>query len=791
MKPHQGLLVLMLASFAAQATPSRADEKVDFARDIEPILSQHCTRCHGTEKRRGGLKLTSRADALLPADSGAAVLHPGSSAKSELFKRLITDDSDARMPPNGPRLTKNEIAKIQSWIDAGLDWPTKAEAKHWAYQKPTRPELPKVSRKDWVRNPIDAFILARLEKEKWAPSPEADPAKLLRRVHLDLIGLPPSVEEVDAFLADPSDAHFGRIVDRLLASPHYGERWARPWLDLARYADSNGFQRDGFRDVWPYRDWVIDAMNADMPFDRFVLEQVAGDLLPNATLAQKIATGFNRCTPVNCEAGVDREEVRVLAVFDRVSTAATAFLGSTFTCAQCHNHKYDPITQEEFYRVFAFFNNTPVETVEVAGSARELVGPKVLLTASDEQKQAQAELIKTRKSLEVERKKLDAGKQKAEAKKIENELRLLDTKIAKLQPSSLVMEEMPKARNTFVMKRGNFLDPGSKVQPGTPSALHAFADDLPRNRLGLGRWLTSDENPLLARVTVNRWWAELFGRGIVTTLEDFGLMGDRPTHPDLLDWLAVEFRDTGWSMKKMHRLIVTSATYRQDSKVTAVHLKRDPDNKLFARAARMRLEAELIRDNALTISGLLSHKVGGPPVFPPQPAGVWNVTGLVDNTYRTSTGEDRYRRGIYTIWRRSSPYPSFTAFDAPDRAACMVARPRTNTPLQALTLLNDPVHIQLAFSLAQKVLADKAEENDRLTLAFRRVLGRHPRAEEISALRELLHQQADRFDKNPQAARKLVEAGLGSVPAGDHGTLAAWYHVSALLMNLDEAITRN
>ncbi len=724
--------------------------------------------------------------------------------------------------------------------DAGED----TDPPHWAYVKPTRPALSAVKDRNWPRNAIDVFVLARLEKAGLAPSSEADRVRLLRRVSLDLIGLPPTIEEVDAFVNDARPNAYERVVDRLLASPHYGERWARHWLDLARYADSNGFQRDGFRTVWPYRDWVVRAFNEGLPFDRFTVEQLAGDLLPNATGAQQIATGFNRCTTVNVEAGVDQEEDRVNAVFDRVNTTATVWLGTTMICAQCHNHKYDPFTQRDYYRLFAFFNNTPAETVSKLGAAREFVGPTLALPATPEQEERRVQVERVRDDVRRELAKLVAtfasgqaawekqqladkgllerlppalrkilalpeGKRNKKqqqdladhyadlqpgVKPLRQRLGQLEQELQALAPArTLVMVELATPRATHVLNRGNFLNPGARVTPGVPSVLPSLRDAKPQaaNRLDLARWLVDPDNPLTARVTVNRWWAELFGRGLVATLEDFGTQGERPTHPELLDWLATEFVRSGWSMKAMHRLMVTSATYRQSARLTLELRQKDPDNKLYGRGPRLRLDAETLRDNALVVSGLLSRRLGGPPVFPPQPAGIWTVTGVVDNTYRTSAGADRYRRGLYTIWRRSSPYPSFVAFDAPDRASCVVKRPRTNTPLQALTLMNDPVYVEAAVALAARILREQPapEVRPRLVHGFRLCLARSPSEVELGILARIHQRALTRYQDDPTAARALV-AGWPGAQTSDAAELAAWSHVATVLLNLDEMITK-
>jgi Protein of unknown function (DUF1553)/Protein of unknown function (DUF1549) len=715
-------------------------------------------------------------------------------------------------------------------------------ATHWAYVKPARPAVPAVKNPAWVRNPIDRFVMARLDKEELSPLPAAERARLIRRVYFDLIGLPPTIAQVDAFVNDTRRDAFERVVDELLASPHYGERWARPWLDLARYADSNGFQRDGFRTVWPYRDWVIDAFNRDMPFDQFTIEQIAGDLLPNATLSQKVATGFNRGPTVNVEAGTDREENRVNAVLDRVNTTATVWLGTTLACAQCHNHKYDPFTMADYYRMFAYFNNTEEETAKGEQAVREFIGPKLTLPMAPAQEARRKEMLAKHAPLaeELQKKiaqtaplrpaweqecrdhkeqlqKLPADIRKlvnlAEAKrtkkqkqdvadyfadlqpgvkKLRQQVSELDAQLAALAPTTtLIMVELPKPRPTHIFKRGSFLEKGKPVSPGVPTVLPQLAKDVPSNRLALARWLVDADNPLVARVAVNRWWAEFFGHGLVATLEDFGTQCDKPTHPELLDWLAVEFREKGWSMKHVHRLMVTSATYQQSARMTASLLKRDPDNKLYARGPRLRLDAEAIRDNALAVSGLLSHKLGGPPVMPPQPPGVWNVTGVVDNTYRTSIGEDRYRRGLYTIWRRSSPYPSFMSFDAPDRASCVVKRPRTNTPLQALTLLNDPVYVEAAMALAKRMGGEDLNGTtlERVTFGFRLCLARQPSMPEAELLKGVYEKALAKYKASPAAAKAVLQnpSLLGEL---DANRLAAWFHVAAVLLNLDEIITK-
>lgn len=729
-----------------QSGEARPRATVDFARDVYPLLQRTCLECHGAERQRGKLRLDERAGAIKGGSSGNTIV-PGKSDESELYRRIILPKGhEGLMPARGEPLSRAQTDLIRDWINQGAKWPDNLQvARHWAYVKPTRPGVPAVEYAAWPRNTMDLFVLARLEKERLAPSPEASPEQLLRRVYLDLIGLPPTPEDVETFLRvrdTRPQAAYEEVVERLLASPAYGERWARPWLDLARYADSHGFQRDDLRDLWPYRDWVVRALNADVPFDQFTIDQIAGDLLPDPTLDQLIATGFHRCVTTNVEAGSDQEEVRVNQVFDRVNTTATVWLGATLECAQCHDHKYDPFTQKEYYRLFAFFNNTQQETAFVnpkAMASLKFTGPYMPLPGGVPEWKP-------------------ANPKAKEPKKPQ-------------PPQTLVMKELPQPRDTAVFRRGVFLDRGEPVRAGVPATLHPLADDA-GNRLALARWLVSPDNPVAARVTVNRWWAEFFGRGLVATPEDFGVKGEPPTHPELLDWLAVEFMERDWSMKHIHRLIVTSATYRQSSRVTPELLARDDQNKLLARGPRFRLDAERIRDNALAAAGLLSLKQGGPPVRPYQPPGLWeNKVGGDRVTYETSPGADAYRRGLYVVWKRGSPYPSFVNFDATARTACVVQRSRSNTPLQALTLLNDPVYVEAAQALARRVVAERPAANveERIEHAFCLCLARRPKPSETAVLKRLFEQQRKRH------------------AADEH---AAWYAVAAALLNLDEMITK-
>ena len=776
--------LLPVVALVAFALPARAAEKVDFGRDIRPILSDKCFKCHGPAVQKAKLRLDDRAVAIKKE-----AITPGNHADSELIVRvLLDDDNEGRMPPPGTadRLTPAQVAKLKAWIDQGAEYPP-----HWAFVPPQRPEIPTL--KTQITNPIDAFVRARLEKDGLKPSAEADKATLLRRVTLDLTGLLPTPKEVNDFLKDESPSAYEKVVDRLLASPHYGERQARHWLDLARYADSNGYTIDGPRQIWAYRDWVINALNADMPFDQFTTEQLAGDLLPNATTEQKVATGFHRNTAFNEEGGTDAEQFRVERTIDRASTTAAVWLGLTAGCAQCHDHKYDPFSQKDYYRLYAFFDSCDEPTLPLGG------------TPDLEKKIAELQAKSAASRL--------AGND-AETKKLNAEIRKTQGKI----PTTLVMRERPKPRPTFVQIRGDFLRKGDEVQPAYPAALApvAHAPDAPKRltRLDLANWLTSAANPLTARVTVNREWQKFFGRGLVETENDFGLQGSFPTHPELLDWLAVDFQEPtppaplpkgkgetdvslrstpapanaasarerassspfplgrgaggvgSWSLKRLHKLIVTSATYKQSSDVRDDLTARDPRNLLLGRQTRLRLDAEIIRDAALCASGLMNPKLGGPGVFPPQPAEVFAFTQS-KHPWVESKGPDRYRRGMYTyIWRQSQ-HPLLTTFDAADAQVACTKRNRSNTPLQALHLANDPVFVELAATLGKRIEAEgPADDAGKIALAYRLCFARTPTSAEASRVRAYL-----------DAKRKA-----------DPKT--AWAAVARVLMNLDEFITR-
>ena len=968
-----------------------SEAKVDFYRDIEPIFRASCYTCHGPDKQEGDLRMDSRAALLKGGEDGPGLV-VGNGSKSAIVLRTLGEGDGARMPKKKAPVAKEEIALIRQWIDQGAPWPAgpTGDVRHWAYVPPKPAVPPTVSDKSWIRSPIDAFVLARLEHEKLKPEPEATPEALIRRLSLDLTGLPPTPTEIDAFLADRLPGAYERVVDRLLASPHYGERWTRLWLDLARYADTNGYEKDQRRTMWRWRDWVIDAFNADLPFDQFTIKQLAGDLVPDATLDDRIATGFHRNTLINQEDGVDQGEMRWNMLIDRVATTGAVWLGTSIACAQCHDHKYDPVSQKEFYQFLAFFESSDEQQIPAAsprdGLARrtlevELAAKKtdltldspalraaqtkwergqtsavsswavadakvvsaegtslsrradgawlaakptttdtwtlsftaagpvnalqlellpdpslpaqgpgsagngnvviseiilragerivalttptadfsqdgwpvanaldgrddtgwaisphvgkphvavfrtaetvsgtlsvvlvsrsphaqhipgcVRLSVSPDREPAQgatlspdiATILAKGDRSDAERKRLgDYWRSIApELKDVREQVATAEEALKKVpQTTALVLQEKAHAgRPTAVVHpRGAWLATAETVSADVPAFLPSLKEPANANRLTLARWLVDGRNPLTARVTVNRFWEQYFGRGIVETSEDFGLKSGKPSHPELLDWLANEFVRGGWSMKKLHRLIVTSATYRQSSRVTPAKLERDPYNRLLARSSRFRLDAEFVRDNALAIGGLLSAKVGGPSVMPFQPDGVWNVPYSGDR-WAISEGEDRHRRGIYTFWRRSSPYPSFISFDAPSREFCSLKRMRTNTPLQALTVLNDPVYLEAAQALARRMMAEGGDTvSGRLQRGMRVSTARTAAAEEIATLTTLYERQLRRYGEDRKAA--AIFAGVDAGTA-DLTQLAALTAVANVLLNLDQTLTR-
>ena len=921
---HAHRRVTLAVCVALLAGPASAGE---FVRDVRPILAARCTRCHGREVQKSGLRLDFAAGILEGSNAGPVVV-AGKSAQSRLADAVRGRNGAPAMPPEGDRLSPAEVQAIEAWIDAGavppdgevVEPPVRAKSEHWAFQAVRRPEAPRGIHPEWVRSPIDAFILARLEREGIEPSCEADAVTLLRRVSFDLTGLPPAPEEVDAFLADSSPAAYERAVDRLLASPHYGESWARHWLDGARYADSNGYTIDGSRSIWKYRDWVIAALNDDLPFDEFAVEQLAGDMLPGATVEQRIATGFHRNTLRNEEGGTDPEQFRVEAVADRVATTGSVFLGLTLGCARCHDHKYDPITQREYYQLFALFNDCDEPTLQVPtdqqsrempaiatelAAAEKLLadneiavgkrqnawekdlagaitaewkpfedlpegarvtsvrfeglagfswkdasvtlggapltltlaeahaavlalkddavveggkpfevrlgaldhvaggptqGARILFTVASRSAAALPEKIREILRVAPESRTEKQAKALAEHyKAIDKDYAPLADRVAGLKKrqdelrrsitTSLVLAERKESRETRVHLRGDFLRPGAKVEGAVPAVLPSFEPHAGRaTRLDLARWLVRRDNPLTARVLVNRVWQAFFGQGLVVTENDLGLQGTPPTHPQILDWLASELMEHGWSLKRLHRSIVTSATYRQSSHARRELAERDPGNALLGRQRRLRLDAEAVRDAALTASGLLTREVGGPGVYPPQPQGVYRFT-QVQKYWGESQGADRYRRGMYTYFWRSSPYPVLTVFDAPDATTACTRRVRSNTPLQALTLANDPSFFEMAQSLALRVLREAAHDDAaRVCRLFQCCLARVPGDREAERLLALVNSQRRSFGAAVSDAQAAAPASL---PDGvDAAEGAAWTAAARAMLNLDEFITR-
>ncbi len=1084
---------IVMAALTANDLPAAhngAEKPVDFNRDIRPILSDACFTCHGPEEksRQGGLRLDTKESAFAERN-GYGIIVPGSSATSRLYQKISSKDDAFRMPPpwSGRSLTAKQIELFRRWIDQGAKWQS-----HWAFDPPKRPAIPEVKDKTWPKNPVDYFTLARLEAQGLKPSEEADRATLLRRVSLDLTGLPPTPAEVDSFVADKSPDAYEKRVDHLLQSPHYGERMAMPWLDLARYSDTHGYHIDSLREMWPWRDWVIAAFDRNMPFDEFTIEQLAGDLLPNATLEQKIASGFNRNNMIDYEGGAIPEEYHVEYVVDRASTTATTWLGLTMGCARCHDHKYDPIKQKEFYRFFAFFNTVPERGLDgfegnavpvlplptpeqhqqmddlkrkIAAALTAMPETDVLALRNEWQKTRLATLpepprdglashyafdgdlsdavthqdgklihgevtygdgptgktaefrgetevslgqavnfdlrepfalgawvsvndsksvqifqqrdaaehwtgfevgfddvaytgvrqlnfrifvrlaaswptnaieVRTRnrvlldglhhlfvnydgsgkvsglklfvdgKSEEMEAAKdglrgnfrasapleighknigglfkgrlgdlriysrslsdsevenlavhlparvlftklagkpaveiaalqpekrpeeADIGElEKAESKEQKQakaekqdqarlseyflkhdapenykqayaqlvELRKEKDKLEKSITTTMVMAEMSKPRDAFVLGRGQYDNKGEKVAPGVPAFLPPMPEDLPRNRLGLAKWILDRSNPLTARVVVNQFWQQYFGTGIVKTAEDFGSQGEQPSHPQLLDWLATEFVRTGWDIKAMQRLIVSSATYRQTSRAPRELIERDPENRLLARGPRFRLPAEIVRDNALAISGLLNDKIGGPSIYPYQPTGLWEEMafgqGFSGQTYTPSSGPDLYRRGLYTVWKRTVPPPSLTIFDAPDREKCTARRGVTNTPLQALTLLNDPTYVEAARALAQRTLRTGGRsDRERIDFAFKLATARTPDPQERDVLLGALSEFRSTYRQHQTQATKLLSVGESKPDSTlAPSEVAAWTNLASMILNLDETIT--
>lgn len=835
-------LLLTKLIFGLMVVSASAAASVDYLRDVKPALSEHCYCCHGASQQKGGLRLDTAAFALKGGEHGPA-FKPEKSADSLIIRAVRgTHDSIPRMPYKKPPLSETQIRLIARWINKGAAAPADEQPGknvHWAFVAPSRPSVPKlVGRNSKTVNSIDSFILTRLAKEKVKPSPEADRVTLIRRLSLDLTGLPPSIAEVDAFLNDRNADAYEKVVERLLASPHYGERWGRHWLDVARYADSNGYSIDAPRSIWKYRDWVIKALNEDMPFDQFTIWQMAGDLVDTNSLTPSvsrldplIATGFNRNTQINQEGGIDPEQFRVESVMDRVNTTATTWLGVTLACAQCHDHKFDPFTQRDYYQFYAFFNNTiedghgkdaaegmleiPGENEAAENQQKELeeaeinldryLSTKVSEWMKWEESLVPSEVEKLRPAVRAALKVPFPDRTKKQRRIVyavfqpdDEDFKQRNTRLAKLernQPkpvTTLVMVERKEPRVTHIFTKGDFTRPAAVVTPDVPMVLSIAAgippaangrSGPPLNRLDLAHWLVATNNPLTARVTVNRVWQQYFGRGLVETENDFGTQGSPPSHPELLDWLACELmaptsfkverstlnaqRSARWSLKHLHRLIVTSATYRQSSKARPDLALVDPNNKLLSRQNRLRLDAEIVRDVCVAASGLMNEKIGGPSVFPLQPDGVMTL-GQSRREWKPSSGPDRYRRGMYTFFWRATPHPSLMIFDSADGFSTCTRRIRSNTPLQALTLLNDDAYHEFAQALGARVLKEGPKtDSSRIDYAFRLCLSRSPSKDEKERLLKLLNKE---------------------FAASDQPT--AWAGVSRVLLNLDETITR-
>ena len=782
---------LVLAAPAFAAGP-----RLEYNRDIRPILSNNCFKCHGPDarERQGGLRLDIRANALEPTETGKKAIVPGKPEQSALVSRVFSTKPKNVMPPSSSNksLTDAEKEKLKRWIAEGAEYQA-----HWAFIPPTRPTVPGQG------NLIDVFVGAKRQAAGLSEAKEADRVTLVRRLTLDLTGLPPTPAEVDGFVNDKQPGAYERLVERLLKSPNYGERMALEWLDVARYADTHGYHLDSGRDMWRWRDWVIDAFNMNMPYDQFTIEQLAGDLMPNATVEQKLASGFNRNHMINFEGGAIPREYHNAYIVDRVNTTMTAWLGLTFGCAQCHDHKYDPFTQKDYYALYAFFYNVPENGLD---GSKGNATPVLKAPTYDQQAKLDAiskDIVEAEKQLKLLGDKGDPAKVKA-AKDNLTALRKRFADLDKTIPTAMVMQEMPTPRDTFLLIRGQYDRNGEKVTPAVPAALPSLPKGAKPDRLGLARWLADANHPLTARVAVNRYWQMFFGTGLVKTAEDFGIQGELPSHPELLDWLAVEWSNPSdlkakpWDVKRLVRMIVTSATYRQFSAVGREAYLRDPENRLLARGSRYRLQAEFVRDIALATSGLMNRDIGGASVYPYQPAGLWReLTERGDSRnwsaqfYVQSKGKDLYRRGMYTFWKRTSPPPMMQTFDAPDRETCTVRRSRTNTPLQALVLMNDPTFVEASRKFAERLMTEAKTTDERIVLAFRLTTSRTPGDREIGVVRKMYEQQIAVYRKDSAAALKLLSVGESKRDEKlDAAEVAAWAMVANVVLNLDETLTR-
>ena len=791
--------LLILAGVSA-ALASAAAEEINFDRDIRPILTNSCFHCHGPDENalQAELRLDT-SEGLFGELNGSFPVVPGRPEASEVIRRITAEDADERMPPvdSNRNLTDQQIRLLEEWVRSGAPW-----QRHWAFDPPRRTGLPKVHDATRVSNAIDRFVRARLEREGLVPSAEADKERLLRRVTLDLTGLPPMLEQMDAFLADSTPDAYEKVVDRLLGSPSYGERMAWDWLDVARYADTNGYQGDAERTMWPWRDWVIGALNRNLPFDQFTVWQIAGDLLPEATVQQRIATGFCRNHMINGEGGRIAEENRVEYIFDQIETVGTVWLGLTVNCCRCHDHKFDPMAQREYYQLFAFFNQTPVD-----GAGGNPQTPPVISLPSGEQSSRIAEL-EQRIASRKEQTKNEADRSSAEKPKSEDsnaparnpakeertaELERLEKALSELRktvPAVMVMQDMPEQRTTYRLDKGLYNQQGEEVTANVPQFLMPLPDGMQRNRLALARWLVDPSHALTGRVTVNRCWQMFFGTGLVKTAEDFGTQGDKPSHPALLDWLATELVRTGWDIKAIQRLMVTSATYRQRSAATPGISARDPDNRLLSRGPRYRLPSWMLRDQALSASGLLVHRPAGPPSRPYQPPGVWAEATFGRNRYEQDHGEQLYHRSLYSFWRRIVGPTMF--FDTSKRQTCSVKTLQTNTPLHALITLNDVTYIEASRALAQRVMdSTNTTPEDRIEMAFRLATSRRPTAAERKVLLRRLEILIDQYANRREDAASLLN--VGESPRNeklDEVEHAAYTGICMLILNLDETLSK-
>jgi hypothetical protein len=747
------------SQFTAQ---TKVPDVVDYNFHIRPILSDRCFKCHGPDanQRKAELRLDTEAGLFkaLKDDPSGKVIVPGDPDHSELYLRISHSDTSQVMPPATSRLslTSHEISLIEKWIDQGAKY-----QKHWAFIPPSKKEVPEVDDEDWPKNEIDFFTLAKMEEFDLAPNEEADKERLLKRVSFDLTGLPPSIELQERFVNDNSENAYEKIVDELLSKKQYGEKMAIGWLDIARYADSHGYQDDGYRTMWPWRDWVIHAFNDNYSFDKFLTWQLAGDLLPNPDKEMLLATGFNRNHKITQEGGVIDEEYRIEYVTDRTNTFGKAFLGLTFECAKCHDHKYDPILQKDYFSTFAFFNQL---------NEKGLVGDIQLASLADPPR-------------------IDISNED-----VQGILKFINKKQKDNVPV-MIMQDSSVVRPTFVLRRGAYDAPGDRVDFNLPSAILAFdTTKFQKNRLGLAKWLVHDSNPLTARVFVNRMWQEFFGRGIVKTSGDFGMQGELPTHPELLDWLAVDFRENHWDVKRLVKQIVMSATYRQSAEVSKKKMNADPENIYLSRAPRLRLPSELIKDHVLASSGLLNPEIGGPSVKPYQPKGIWEASTSgrgVLAYYIQDHGEKLYRRGMYNFIKRTVPPPNMLMFDASNRDQCEVKRTRTNTPLQALIMMNDPQVLEGSRVLAEKLTVENLSVDSKIDKAFKLILCRKPDTKEFGILKKYFDEQKELFSKNPDNAKALVKQGeYPYADIEDKASLAAMMQVVHTLYNTDEAITK-